>query len=79
MRYPQGHLTLAVMGDLLRHPGTDQREMKERLDVEDPATIRVTLGRLLRQGRVRELAHGGYMLTRSGLDLLAEVRRLVSV
>lgn len=76
--YSPGHLRLALMGDILRNPGTELHPIVTRLEVEDPNTIRVTLGRLCDRGLVRELAHGGFMLTRNGLEHLAQVRRWVS-
>ena len=72
--YLPGELRIAVLGDLLRVPGTKAPDMARRLDVRDPQTLRVTLGRMADAGWVRRLSAGGWMLTQQGRDYVGKVR-----
>lgn len=76
-RFSPGELRLAIMGDLLRNPAAAGPDVAARLSIGSDV-VRVTLSRLESQGLVRELAAGGFMLTRAGLDRLASIRRMIS-
>lgn len=73
--YAPGELKLALLGDLSRNPATTATAAAERLDVYDPHTIRVTLGRMSEAKLVRKLSAGGWMLTAAGRDYIKQVKR----
>lgn len=81
MRFGKGELTLALMGDLLRHPATSTTDVQGRLEITDPSIVRITLKRLETRGLVRQIQNGSparYMLTRAGIDHLSRVRSFIT-
>lgn len=73
-----GELRLRVMGDLLRHPMTTVRSVAERLSIDDRNICRITLNRMVERGWVRR-KDDRVMLTRQGIEYLAQVRYWISV
>lgn len=81
MRFGKGELTLAILGDLLRHPATKTSDAQTRLEITDPSVVRVTLKRLENRGLVRQVQNGSparYMLTRAGIEHLSRVRSFIT-